>query len=328
MEPLADADMSDTSGQAGLTVRLTSPSLSAGSVRYYDSDGMSAAGVTAYGIAANPVYLTSDGTITGTPLPGPCGGLLNLTCVNNFGAAGASLNFNGFSASASSLLASIDVGSTGTGAGAKSGLLLGLQVNNLNLNLGAISMDNGDELKGTLGAMGPTNAPVYTNGALTSGNDLGGVALTQLSIPKMLTLVTGGAPALGSSSGLTITSVLPFNMQFNFVYYNTTAETYGAGVFTPTAGHVANDGLLVVPVYMQGVNLGPIEVAVGDSGGGYSSTSSQGLDIAFSGATIDLVDFGGEALGGSGMQVAGTDFGSLALMGVHIAPLTVSISGH
>jgi len=331
IEPLGDADLASTSGQAGLTINATVPSVSASSIRYYDNDGMSATGVSAYGIAGSPVYLTSDGTSSGTASPGPCGGLLNLTCVNDFGVAGGSLNFNDFSLSGTNVLASMDVGSTGTGSSAVSGLLLGLQVNNLNINFGAISVDNGSELNGALGVgTAATNAPVYNaSGVLTSGTDFGGIALTQLSISQMLMLVSAGAPDLGFSSGLTITSLLPFSMQFKFVYYNTSLQSYsGSGGFTPAVGYSANDGLLVVPVFLTGVRLGPIEIAAGDSGGGYTSSSSQGLDFAISATTIDSVDIGGDALGAGGIQVAGTDFGSVGLEGVHIAPLKVSVGGH
>lgn len=302
MEPMQDEAMSEATGQAGLTILMSGVSVSANAVRYYDSDGTTGA-AAAYGMGTTvPVVGIPAG------LPGPCAGMTTLACANSFTTGGA-VSLNGFSLTASSMNTTIDVGSTSsTGSTAVTGLLIGSSINNLNINLGAISVDNGDELGGSISASrAGTNTPVYTAGALTSGSDLGGLAITGVTIPNSLSLITAGAPQLGTNSGLTITSLLPItSMSMTVSYYDTSRQVYTAGTgFTGQGTHAGtSDGLISLPINLYGIVGGPIEIAAGNAGGGYATTTSEGLEVLMTGLQVQAVDIGGEATGGSGIQLA------------------------
>jgi len=347
MEALQDDALSSTTGQAGLTITTNNTSITAAAIRYYDSDGATGASA-AYGVAASPVYITSDGTSTGTALPGPCGGITNVACVANFSTAGGSVNINGFQLTEGASTTTIDVGSTGLTSTDTSGLLIGATANNLTVVLGGISIDNGDELNGALtgGTAGAaTNAATYTGGYLTGGKDLGGLALSGINLPKSLMLISAGAADLGAltgnnfNSGLTITSLIPItDLSLTVSYYNTATEKYTAGSgFTPQTGSAANDGIVTLPINLIGVLTGPIEIGVGKAAGtGYATGAGEGLDILMTGTGITAVDLGGQGANiagiggtaGSGIQIAGSSVGSIGILKLVVGPQMLSISGH
>jgi len=344
MEAMQDDALSSTTGQAGLTILSSNVSVTASAVRYYDSDGIS---------PASAFYTTIDSTHT-VPA-GPCAGSTASTCVGTF-TAGGSLNLAGFSLTATSIETTIDVGSTATtGTTAVSGLLVGTTITGLNLNVGAISIDNGTELDGTLGlGRAATNTPTYTGGYLTAGSDLGGLAITGLTIPQSAILITGGASLLGTNSGLTITNLLPISdLSLTVNYYDTSKELYNSGsaTFTPNAAStkgsgaggvaVANDGLISLPVDLIGVLQGPTEIAAGNTtANGYSPTGAtaltntgSGLAIAMTGTVISALDIGGSDLGKGGISLAGTNAGSIGILGLTIGgagglPSFINITGH
>jgi hypothetical protein len=338
MEALQDDVMSDTTGQAGLTITTNNTSITANAIRYYDSNGTTGA-AAAYGPLSTTIFLTDTGTSGGVALPGPCGGVTLSTCVGNF-TVGGSVNINGFQLTEGSSTTTIDVGSTGTTAADKSGLLVGATANNLNVVLGGISLDNGDELNGTLtaGTVGhQTNGATYTGGFLTGGTDIGGIALTGIKLPKSLILITGGAVDLGTNSGLTITNLIPItDLSLTAYYYNTEKQNYTAGVgFTASGG--ANDGIVTLPINLIGVLTGPIEIAVGNApASAYSTTVGEGLQVLMTGTKITAVDLGGEGANiagiggtaGSGIQIAGSNVGSVGILGLTVGSQLLNISGH
>jgi len=335
MEAMQDDAMSNTTGQAGLSILSSNVSVTASAVRYYDSDGISPATAFYTGIDA-----------THTVPAGPCAGSTALTCVGTF-SVGGSLNLAGFSLTATSILTTIDVGSNSTtGTTAVSGLLVGTTLTGVNINLGAISIDNGSELNGFSGSglsRVATNSPTYTGGYLTSGTDIGGVAITGLTLPQSANLITGGATLLGTKSGLTITSLIPISdLALTVNYYDTSKEAYSGGTFTANAGagNVANDGLISLPVDLLGVLQGPTEIAAGNAASGYSPTgavvgtsSGTGLAIAMTGTYISALDIGGAELGHGGIQLAGSNAGSVGILGLTIGgagglPSFINITGH
>jgi len=342
MEAMQDDALSSTTGQAGLTILSSNVSVTASAVRYYDSDGIS---------PASAFYTTIDSTHT-VPA-GPCAGSTASACVATF-SVGGSLNLAGFSLTATSIETTIDVGSTSTtGTTAVSGLLVGTTITGLNLNVGAISIDNGTELDGTLGlGRAATNTPTYTGGYLTSGSDLGGLAITGLTIPQSAILITGGASILGTNSGLTITNLLPISdLSLTVNYYDTSKEAYASGTFTPNAAStkgsgvggaaVAGDGLISLPVDLLGVLQGPTEIAAGNNTTtGYNPTgaalgsSGSGLAIAMTGTVISALDIGGHDTGKvGGISLAGTNAGSIGILGLTIGgiggtPTFINITGH
>jgi len=335
MEAMQDADLSSTTGQAGLTILTSGVNVTASAIRYYDADGTTGA-VAALGIPGAPSF---------PAVPGPCAGLDPATCTNNFAnTTGGSVNINGFSLTANQILTTIDVGSNGSTATATTGLLIGSQVSNLNVNLGAISFDNGTELNGINLGAGPigragNNGATYTAGVLTSGNDIGGIAITGLTIPNSAMLITAGAPQLtggGASSGLTITSLIPISdLALTVNYYSTTTETFTPGTgdsvggnFTHVGAHAANSGLISLPIDLLGVLQGPTEIAAGAAGGGYGTTNTQGLEILMTGTVISALDIGGHDLGHAGITIAGTNAGSVGILGLTIGSSQLNITGH
>ena len=330
LQVLPDDDLAAATGQAGITVSVDNYDIETSAIRYYDSDGFSSAGVTAYDLGAGSPLTTSFGSV-----PGPCNNQTNVQCAASF-SRGGSLNMNGFSLSnyfAAPVTTTLDVGSRGSGATAQSGLLIGTDaLNNLNLNTGGISLDNGDELKGLVNpSRAPTNAPTYdSNGVLTSGNDMGGINLVVYSSSNLMALVTGGAPDLGLNSGLTITSLLPLNMIVYLNYYNTTMQEWQGGELgdTDPLNPNGSDGLISVPVYVYNLGLGVLEIGAGPVANGYGTTTTQGLEIYTSGITADAIDLGGEDSGDTGIQIAGTDVGSIGILGLKVAAMHIAISGH
>jgi hypothetical protein len=330
MEALPDAALAEATGQAGLTITADNYDIQTTAVRYYDSDGFSAAGIAAYNLGVG-----SPQTVSFPAIPGPCSGLTNVQCVAGF-SSGGSLNFNALSVSNyhfDQVVTTIDAGSTGTGAAAKSGLLVGTSLlNGLSLNTGGISIDNGDELNGTLGAGGATNGATYdSEGVLTGGSDLGGIAVLFYSSTRLLALVSGGAPDLGTNSGLTITSLLPLDMIVYFSYYDTSKQKWQGGDLgsTNTLDPLSQDGLLLVPIYIYGLNLGPLEIAVGQQPvSSYATTSSEALQIYSSGITATAISIGGASAGDTGIQIAGSDAGSVGIVGLSVGPQHIAISGH
>jgi len=336
MEALQDDALSNTTGQAGLSILSSNVSVTASAIRYYDSDGIS---------PASAFYTGIDSTHT-VPA-GPCAGTTASACVGTF-SVGGSLNLAGFSLTATSILTTIDVGSTSSvGTTAVSGLLVGTTLTGVNINVGAISIDNGTELNGYLNAVAPTtsraatNAPTYTAGYLTGGSDLGGVAITGLTLPQSANLITGGATLLGTKSGLTITSLIPISdLALTVSYYDTSKEAYSGGTFTAGTGHVANDGLIQLPIDLYGVLQGPTEIAAGNAASGYSPTgatvgtnSGTGLAIAMTGTFISALDIGGAEAGKAGITLAGSNAGSVGILGLTIGgagglPSFINITGH
>jgi len=340
MEALQDDVLSDTTGQAGLTITTNNTSITATAIRYYDSNGTTGA-ATFYGPLSTTIYLTDTGTSGGVALPGPCGGATLSACVGNF-TTGGSVNINGFSLTEGSSTTTIDVGSTGTTATDKSGLLIGATANNLNVVLGGISFDNGDELNGTLtaGTAGAaTNGATYTNGYLTAGTDIGGIALTGIKLPKSLMLISAGAANLGTNSGLTITSLLPISdLSLTLSYYDTSKQKYSGGAFVANGGVGANDGIVTLPINLIGVLTGPIEIAVGTAPAGtYGATATtEGLQVLMTGTKITAVDLGGQGANiagiggtaGTGIMIAGTSAGSVGILGLTVGSQLLNISGH
>jgi len=342
MEALQDDVLSDTTGQAGLTITTNNTSITATAIRYYDSNGTTGA-AAAYGPLSTTIYLTDTGTSGGVSLPGPCGGVTLSTCVGNF-TAGGSVNINGFQLTEGTSTTTIDVGSTGTTAADKSGLLIGATANNLNVVLGGISFDNGDELNGTLtaGTAGAaTNAATYTSGYLTAGSDIGGIALTGIKLPKSLMLISAGAadiPGFGTNSGLTITSLLPItDLSLTLSYYDTSKQKYSGGAFVANGGVGANDGIVTLPINLIGVLTGPIEIAVGKAPvSSYATTSGEGLEVLMTGTKITAVDLGGQGANiagiggtaGTGIMIAGTSAGSVGILGLTVGSQLLNISGH
>jgi len=343
MEALQDDDMSNATGQAGLTIETSGTSITASAIRYYDSTGFNSAATNyAAELAGNPYLFTSTGDSTGTPLPGPCSGITATACVGNFTAGGA-LNLSNFSLTEGASTTTIDIGSTGTTSGDTTGLLIGASANNLTVSLGAISIDNGTELDGSAyaGSAGraATNAPSYNAGGfLTSGKDLGGLAISSINLPPSLMIITAGAAQLANGttgaqgSGLTITQLLPIaDLSLTVSYYNTATESYTAGSgFTANtaAGASTNDGIISLPINLIGVLTGPVEIAVGKAGGGYATTSTEGLDILTTGTSIGAVDIGSQDLGGTGVQIAGTTVGSIGILNLKVGSQFMAISGH
>jgi len=340
MEALQDDALASTTGQAGLTITTNNTNITAAAVRYYDADG--ANGLSA---GATTVFITSDGTSTGTTLPGPCGGITNVACVANFSlsgtGAGGSVNIAGFKLTEGSSTTTIDVGSTGTTSTDTSGLLIGATANNLNVALGGISFDNGSELNGTLTlGFAATNATTTydSSGFLATGSDIGGVAITGITLPKSLMLISAGAasiPALGwvgSSSGLTITNLIPIsNLALTVNYYNTNMESFKTGAFVANVGggFAAGDGLISLPINLLGVLTGPIEIAVGKKPvDAFNTGAGEGLDVLMTGTGITALDIGGHDLGHGGIQIAGTNAGSVAILGLVVGPQVINISGH
>jgi len=318
MEAMQDDALSSTTGQAGLTILIDNIGAKVAQVRYYDSDGTAGA-AGALGVTDNTDLIPA----------GPGAGQTPLAFTNSF-SAGGSLVMNGFALSATSISTSIDVGSAGTGTGAVSGLLIGTSITGLNVNLGTISFDNGDEL-GPVGGHAATNSAGYTSGYLSSGSDIGGVAITGLTLSNFAMLVTAGTQHFGSS-GLTINPLTAINLSLTASYYNSTMESFGPSGFTPNAanGDVAGDGLISMPIYVTNLVGGPIEVAAGKDSSGYGLAAGQGLEIATNGFAATSIDIGGQgqATPGSGILIAGTNAGSIGLVGLQISPNQIYVSGH
>lgn len=337
MEALQDDDMSATTGQAGLTITTSGTNISTQAIRYYDKDGIGVStgtdtttfvgangGLTAF--LSGAAYNETAGTFTGKD---PNTIIKNFTTDN--GGAGGSINISGFSVSLGQSVTTLDVASTGTGATATSALLIGLSANTLNTGL-IISFDNGTELSGSglPGTSAPANASV---------NNIGGIAITGLTIPKTVIAITAGATDLGTTSGLTISPLLNFNLGLTLSYYDTTKQTYnaGTGAFTASAG--ANDGLISLPIAVYGALAGAVEIAAGSSAvasatnAGYAGSTTDGLRIYSGGLGAIAVDIGNE--GGNpalapntGIQLAGSDAGSVAILGLKVAASTIAIYGH
>jgi len=331
MEALQDSDLSSATGQAGLSITTNNTSISASQIRYYDADGTTGASA-AYALFST-IYLTNDGSSAGSPIPDAGGGACAAAVTSLAGCAdlfttGGSININNFSLTEGASTTSIDVGSTGTGTTAVSGLLVGVGANNLTVTLGGISVDNGNELN-----VGRTNQPTYTAGLLTSGHDLGGIALSSINLSQSVLLITPGAPLLNAlsggtgeyNSGLTITQLSPIlSMSLTAYYYNTGLNSYSSGAFTATT---ATDGVIALPIALTGILTGPIEIGVGKTatGGGYAGNNSTiGLQVLTTGTSIASIDIGTAG----GIQIAGTDAGSIGVIGLKIGSQLMSISGH
>jgi len=333
MEALQDDQLSATTGQAGLSILQTNVSVTAAALRYSDSDGFTG--------AAAGLNIT-DATDVIPPV-GACGNKTPVACVGQF-TYGGSLNLSGFGISATSILTTVDVGSTGTGSSDVTGLLIGSKINNLNVSLGGISFDNGNQLSGAGALLGAqitgerdaTNAPTYTGGYLTAGSDIGGVALTGINLPNASAfLITAGTAHFGKS-GLTITSLIPIaQLGLTVNYYNTTLQNYTAGTgFTANAGATtgsgaggiatATDGLISLPINLYGILTGPTEIAAGNTSGGYGIAAGQGLEIATNGTGIAAIDIGGTG----GMQIAGSNAGSVGIIGLTVGASQIYVSGH
>jgi len=338
MEALQDDDMSNATGQAGLTITTNNTSISASQIRYYDADGTTGAS-TAYSLFST-IYLTTDGSSTAAPIgdagSGACGVVATSLkgCADLF-STGGSININNFSLTEGASTTSIDVGSTGTGAGAVSGLLIGASANSLTVTLGGISVDNGNELD-----VGRTNQPTYSAGGfLATGKDLGGIALSSINLSQSVMLITPGAVGLDAlsgstmyNSGLTITQLSPIlSLTLTAYYYNTGIQSYSAGAFTANTATFATatngvDGVVTLPIAMSLILTGPIEIGVGLAPtGGYAANSvTKGLQVFTTGTSIGSIDIGGAG----GILIAGSDIGSIGVIGLKIGSQLMSISGH
>jgi hypothetical protein len=327
MEAMQDDALANTTGQDGLSILQSNLAVSIAAVRYTDSDGTTGASA-ALGIPAAPTFPVADG---------PCAAGSNpQACADSFSSAGT-LHIQGLSITASSILTTIDVGSTSTTSGGVTGLLIGSKINNLSVNLGAISFDNGNEL-----AADPTTGNSLAANASATTN-IGGIALTHINLPASTSmLITAGAAALGQTSGLTITSLTPIaDLSLVVSYYNTSLTSYTPGVvgsatnpadFTTRAAVPgptnAFDGLISLPIDMKGILTGSIEVAAGLQSSGYNITPTQGLIIGLGQTFISSVDIGNQAGGAGGINITGTTVGSVGIIGLSIGSSQLNISGH
>jgi len=313
MEALQDDALSDTTGQAGLTIRMDNLDVKADTVRYYDSDGVKNIGGS-YALAPAATFLLSTSSSAG------------------------SVNMAGFEISATSIITTIDVGGgagfSGAGLGSFSqgtGLFLGTTISGLTVALGAISFDNGDE----------------TLTAGTSAANIGGIALENISTNATLTGIFAGSPALAGATGyagfatsaITIQPMNVITTTMTVDYYDTNKHGFSGGALTSVGA--LNDGLVRLPVYTS-LLQGQFELGAGTNNAMATETAAvegNGLVIAVLGAELGgasgetkmNVDLGyeGGGRGGAGITLAGADAGSVGINNLTFEKtLVISVTGH
>jgi hypothetical protein len=314
MEAMQDEAMSNTTGQDGLSILQSGLNVNIGAIRYTDNDGFTGAS-TALGIVDIPAVFAAK------------------TLVDSFTSAGT-VHIKGLSISATSILTTIDVGSTGTTGADTTGLLIGSTITNLSVNLGNISFDNGTELS--------SSSAGVSSAANAGGNNIGGIALSHISLPSQSAmLITAGAASLpnGATSGITITPLMAIaDLHLVVGYYNTSLATYTgagsyaapAGDFSPVGAGVAGDGVITLPIDITGILQGPTQIAAGLKSSGYGITNNQGLEIAMGHTVISSIDIGAQngAVPSTGINITGTTVGSVGIIGLDIAASQLNISGH
>lgn len=209
MEAIADDSLAEATGQAGLTVTVSGTSLTASHVRYYDKDGF-----------------------TGS------------TYTN-----GGSLDIANLSVNLPAMTTTLDVGSTGTGGAAITGLLLSTSaLTGGTITTGAISTDAGNEL-------------------VSSGtsDSFASVSLTNINLSRMVTVLTSGTTQ--STSGITFTILKPVSMSATMAV----EDLYTTGVFQGDFG-------------VRNFNPGYVEVGVGNASQGlmigYGATTIDSVYLA------------------------------------------------
>lgn len=295
MEAMDESTLSETTGQAGITVYIAGDTavgkdeLSIGSLRYTDTDGLNGVSTATY---------TTAGQTT-------VAGYQSATPYNNKG----TLQITGLKVNYDSMQLDIDVGSTGTLASARTGILLRQNVSNLSLDVGTISLDNGDHL--AVGLNSPSNG------------SLGGIKLTNMSLGNGIDMLI---TPKSSASGLVITPLTnSTDMRVNFGYYDT--DITGSDTL-----NVA--GAVTVPVKAFGVKLTgdtTIDVVNATEGG----TAGAGLKIAMGGMSATQVEIGNTnwlgAAGVSptgGVNISGTDIGRIGINTLVVGASTITIRGH
>jgi len=316
MEALQDDALSDTTGQAGLTITSSNTAVQAYAIRYFDSDGIGAS--TSGLIASQGTGSFLAGALYDEPT-GPFAGSDPQSIITAFatdqGGSGGSINISGFSLTIGKTVTTIDVGTNTAGV---SGLLVGMSAANLNTNL-IINFDSGNE----------TSLAKAT--ADLSAPNIGGIAIENLTLPSTTLLITSGANDLttyggtSTTSGLTITPLATFNLSLTVQYYDTNDQTWTGSAL---AGATANKGVVSLPIYVVQALAGSTEIAAGNIGGSYAGGNGIGLEVLSGGLGANLVDIGGEGLGGTGILLAGSDAGSIGILGLKVAPSLMSISGH
>jgi len=337
MEALQDDALSDTTGQAGLTITTTNTNVAATAIRYYDSDGIGSSATTATTGAGLIANVTANGGTfhSGTSyeeLIGPFAGTDPSVIIGTFatdtGGSGGSINISGFALAMGSSTTTIDVGTSSTGT---SGLLVGMSGNNINLNL-IVSFDSGNELN---------FVDAFTAATPGAVKNIGGIAVEGLTLPYTTLLVTAGANDLtafggqSTSSGLTITPLSLGSLSLTVKYYDTNLQTWDSTHSYLTQEHAGNNsGVLSLPIYIDAPVAGSTEIAAGNAvadanGAGYAGGAGKGLEILTGGFGATDIDIGGEGgHAGTGILLAGSDAGSIGIIGLQVGPQLISISGH
>lgn len=335
MEAMQDDALANTTGQDGLSILQANLGVVIQELRYTDNDGIAPAAATA--------NLNIQDT-TDTIPSGPCAGQSPNACATSFASLGT-LQIADLQISASSILTTIDVGSTSTTSGGVTGLLIGQKISGLSISLGAISFDNGNELSATpVSPLAYTGANGSTAANKSATTNIGGIALDNLNLPAASAmLITAGATDLGSTSGLTITNLIPIaSLGVDVNYWNTTMVNHtGSDTFTGVGAHANTDGVITLPIEAIGIIQGPIEIAAGLTSAGYGIAAGQGLEVELGDTFVSFLDIGNQngaatatALGttdlqsNGGIKITGTTVGSVGIIGLNVASSTLYISGH
>jgi len=357
MEALPDDALSATTGQAGLTITTDNTNVQAAAIRYYDSDGIgtstSTTGLIGH-VGGTTAFLSGTAYIEPA---GPFAGTDPVTIISSFatdlGGKAGSVNIDDFGLSIGKTVTTVDVGTNSAGV---SGLVVGMSAAALNVNL-IVSFDNGDELNGVLhgfgiGGVASSNggavvAATATNGAYRSTN-IGGIAITGLTLPASTMIITAGAADFGTNlhggipytlggtattSGITITPLQSFNLGLTLNYYDTNLVTYNNLTGSVSSSHLS-DGLISLPIAAYGVLAGATEIAAGlTANSGYGGSTTQGLEILTAGMGMAALDIGNESgstgvAPNTGIMLAGSDAGSIAVIGLKVLPQVITIAGH
>lgn len=270
MEAMDESTLSETTGQAGLTISQSGLNLTIGSVRYLDTDGLTAAQQTALGSpTATAGYTTA----------------------NNKGV----LAFNTISLGATTMDLDIDVASTGNVAGSRTGLILNQAISGLTFDVGSIKLDNGDHTS----AAAPNAA---------SNGSLGGFKLANLDLGTgSAFLITPKAGASGIVIESLKSQNISVNLGYYDTDVNA-AGTAGADGYVklPTKINNLNSGSITVDV--TGGATGGLQLAMGATtiGSVELGNNGAGNDQVMIGTTnIGRVGINTLSLGASTLTVRG-----------------------
>lgn len=300
MEAMDESTLSETTGQAGLTIVQDSLDLDIAELRYTDSTGAFEAASSTYAsvAAAGNAYGTDNNA--GTPADTGSRGTLY---VKNLAIGATQLSMD------------IDIGTNSAG---DTGLLLRQRITGLTVSIGTIGLDGNDHM---------------TRNVAAGAKDLGGISLSGIDLgahdaaagaggdaDSAMLITPGGS---GGNSGITIKSLIPQDIALTLTYTdNDAAQT----ISTSVGIEKLVDGAKSIDVEAGGIKI--TNTGLGATGvaaaGLVAGDVASGVVLNNVSTYIKSIDLGGA----TGIQVASTNIGSVGVHGLTLGSGSMTVRGH